>query len=232
MQLSRLSDIELKEHSDSFTTEFGGNRIELKVIGDDEPNNGRMLHIVTLTINGKDVTNEYLGDWNRTYYGLGNLNFSDSLNRFCFIPLESKPILINVKTLQIINVGPFGYLGNSFFNNFHLLFGRNEILITDLTTYKTKSLEINDDGGIEYAYFINSKRIRVIHYFSNYTSIIDSVTNKTIQRTQIKVDEKYIKTFRWIVWSHKQISDDHNELQLTWVGGDDKKLRESYLWKE
>ena len=62
--------------------------IVLELTGWDEPNNGRMLLICDLKINGKLENDTYFGDWNRLDERLDKLSFDSPDQRYVYIPAE------------------------------------------------------------------------------------------------------------------------------------------------
>lgn len=63
--------------------------IELKIIGYDEPNNGRDLHIAELYIDGKNYSEDYFKNkWNRLNFNLNEFQFESVDLKYVFIPAE------------------------------------------------------------------------------------------------------------------------------------------------
>lgn len=76
-------------------------KIELKVIGYEEPNNGRELHVAELFVNGENATGSFFKNgWNRLNINLSNLMFESPDERFVFIPAEGNSFVINTNTLR------------------------------------------------------------------------------------------------------------------------------------
>ncbi len=70
--------------------------IELKIIGYEEPNNGRELHIAELSINGKNYSDEYFKDkWNRLNFNLNEFQFESDDLKYVFIPAEGNSFVID-----------------------------------------------------------------------------------------------------------------------------------------
>ncbi len=113
--------------------------IELRIVGYDEPNNGRELHIAELFINGKNCSDDYFKNkWNRLNFNLSEFIFeSDDLN-YVFIPAEGDAFVINTQTLSIIYVPPKG--GSTLF------FKKNEFLNNKIILHYTdESIEVSLD---------------------------------------------------------------------------------------
>ena len=117
-------------------------RIELKIVGYDEPNNGRELHIAELYINGKHCTHKYFQNkLNRLNFNLDEFQFESQDLKYVFIPAEGNSFLINANTLSIITM-PFKALSTICFkrNEFHK--GKMKVYYTDETV--EINLEVND----------------------------------------------------------------------------------------
>ncbi|KQT18414.1 hypothetical protein ASG31_06740 [Chryseobacterium sp. Leaf404] len=112
-------------------------KIELKIVGYDEPNNGRSLHIAELYIQSKDYTSQYFENgWNRLNFNLDDFQFESADSKFIFIPAEGNSFLINTNTFAIIKF-PF-----KAFSTFH--FKKNEFLENSVKIYYSdETLELN-----------------------------------------------------------------------------------------
>lgn len=233
MRVYRSDDIRLSTSHDVY--EAGTfNKITLKITGFDEPNNGRMLHMVSLYVNGEEKTTEYLGNWNRICYDLNRFQFSDSEGRYCFIPAESGWFLIDTRSKKKIDLGRsdcFYFAGNTFFGNKHLVITQNFLIRTNLETGLTDRISFEKDSLIEWAYFINEKTIRLIHYFSNKCSLYDVEKGRITETRSIMEGAGFEDTFRWIVWHHC-IENGKNVLDMVWVGKDTNKDREGFRSEE
>lgn len=111
--------------------------IELKIVGYDEPNNGRELHIAELWINGKNCNDEYFkNNWNRLNFNLAEFQFESSDLKYIYIPAEGNSFVINTNTLEIISIP---YKGVS-----TVCFKRNEFVNDKIIIYYTdETVEIN-----------------------------------------------------------------------------------------
>src|SRR5690554_4891692 len=115
------------------------NNIELKIVGYDEPNNGRDLHIAELYINGENCTRKYFKDnWNRLDFDLDNFQFESPDSKYIFIPAEANSFVINVNTLSIIYM-PYKGLSTIYFKKNEFI--ENKIIIY----YKDEIVEVNLD---------------------------------------------------------------------------------------
>lgn len=117
-------------------------KIELKIVGYDEPNNGRSLYIAELHINGKDCSDQYFENgWNRLNFNLDIFQFESKDSQYIFIPAEGNSFIINTNTLSVIKI-PFKALSTIYFE-------KNEFLEDKITVYYTNeivviSLKVND----------------------------------------------------------------------------------------
>ena len=76
-------------------------KIELKIVGYDEPNNGRELHIAELYINGENVTEKHFkGGWNRLNFNLSHFVFESPDKNYVFIPAEGNSFVIDLNTMD------------------------------------------------------------------------------------------------------------------------------------
>ena len=79
-------------------------QIQIEIIGYDEPNNGRALHVVNLYINGELQNEKYFGNWNRLNENLSEYNMNALNGDFVFIPAEGKSFLIDTINLKKIEL--------------------------------------------------------------------------------------------------------------------------------
>lgn len=101
--------------------------IELKIVGYEEPNNGRELHIAELFINGKNCSDDYFFyKWNRLNFNLDNFQFESNNSKYIFIPAEANSFVIDTSTLSKINM-PYKGLSTSCFKKNE--FRQNKIII-------------------------------------------------------------------------------------------------------
>ncbi|MCA6065714.1 hypothetical protein JI747_000905 [Chryseobacterium sp. RG1] len=112
-------------------------KIELKIIGYDEPNNGRELHIAELYINGKNLSDNYFENkWNRLNFNLDEFQFESPNSKYIFIPAEGYSFLININTLLMIKL-PYKALST-------LHFKKNEFLENKIKIYyNNETIELN-----------------------------------------------------------------------------------------
>jgi len=114
--------------------------IELKIVGYEEPNNGRELHIAELFINGENRSNDYFkNNWNRLNFKLNDLQFESDDLKYVFIPAEGNSFIINTETFVSFYIP---YKGIS-----TVLFKKNEFVHDSLIVYYTDEkivININD----------------------------------------------------------------------------------------
>lgn len=117
-------------------------KIELKIIGYDEPNNGRELHIAELYINGKNLSHKYFENkWNRLNFNLNEFQFESPDSKYIFIPAEGNSFVISVNTLSMIKL-PYKALSTVYFKKNEFLGNRIKIYYSDETV--ELNLLIND----------------------------------------------------------------------------------------
>lgn len=96
-------------------------KIELKIIGYDEPNNGRELHIAELYINGKNLSDNYFENkWNRLNFNLDEFQFESPDSKYIFIPAEGNSFVINSNTLSMIKL-PYKAFSTGHFKRMNFL---------------------------------------------------------------------------------------------------------------
>lgn len=116
----------------------------------DEPNNGRMLHIVHLTINDQDMTEKYFGSWNRVDYKLENYTMDSNDGQYVYIPAESGGFLIQIPSLKKIelpykSLSTITFLKNEFVDEYLHITHIDEVIHIHLKTFhinRTKSKTI------------------------------------------------------------------------------------------
>lgn len=113
--------------------------IKLVIVGADEPNNGRMLHVADLYINDELQNNKYFGNWNRLNWNLDEYMFESDDGKFIYIPQENGGFLIETKTLNKIYMPVKSVTANTFLKN---RFAGNLLEIV----YKDKTITINLDN--------------------------------------------------------------------------------------
>jgi hypothetical protein len=92
---------------------------ELKITGYDEPNNGRMLHVAELWINGVNKTKEFFDYGLYLDFELKNYIMDSLDGKFIFIPEEGGGVLIEMIRLEKIKLPYKGistvtFRGNTF----------------------------------------------------------------------------------------------------------------------
>ncbi len=117
-------------------------KIELKIIGYDEPNNGRELHVAELYINGKNLSKKYFENkWNRLNFNLEEFQFESPDSKYIFIPAEGNSFLINLNTFSMIKL-PYKALSTVHFKKNEFLENRIKIYYSDETV--ELNIPIND----------------------------------------------------------------------------------------
>ena len=85
---------------DILSLETDEHEFEVVYIDDDEPNNGRMLRVVSFFIDDKNVTKKYFGNWNKLNWELEHYQFSSKNKRYVFLPKEGIPFLVDTTSLK------------------------------------------------------------------------------------------------------------------------------------
>lgn len=134
----------------------------------DEPNNGRMLRIADLIINGENANKKYFQDWNRLDQRLEKYTIDSNDGKFVFIPSESGGILINTLTLEKLNlpykgISTITFLGNSFHDNLLFLIHFDEIIIFNLLNNISTRIHFPNEN-INWAELNDNKDILVTYY--------------------------------------------------------------------
>lgn len=108
--------------------------IELRVIGYDEPNNGRELHIADIFIDGIKCSDQYFRDkWNRLNFNLEKFEFESRDKKYVFIPAESYSFIINCVDLSTIysdfkGLSTINFIKNKFLEDKLQIFYMDEIV--------------------------------------------------------------------------------------------------------
>jgi hypothetical protein len=159
----------------SFSTAKG--ELQLTCISLEEPNNGRMLYGVRLTLDKTDVTNEYFDGWNYIN-AIGTYEPISEDKKWIYIPKESHHFLINAETLQkvvlpALDFSAVRFIGNFFFGNFLLVIGSKQIISKNLHTGSTAVLP-DANTNFEDVQIIDENTIAII-YRDNQTKSIVSI---------------------------------------------------------
>jgi|SRR6187402_794148 len=117
--------------------------IVLELTGWDEPNNGRLLRIADLKINGKLENDKYFENWNRLDQQLDKLTLDAPDRMYVYIPSESGGFLIDTTTFDKIvlpykRLSTLTFIGNFFINDFLVLVYRDELTVFNITVRSAK----------------------------------------------------------------------------------------------
>ncbi|WP_413532473.1 hypothetical protein [Empedobacter brevis] len=108
--------------------------IELRIIGYDEPNNGRELHIADIFIDGIKCSDQYFKNkWNRLNFNLEKFKFESRDGKYVFIPAEGYSFIINCDDLSTIysdfkGVSTINFIQNTFLDDKLQIFYMDEIV--------------------------------------------------------------------------------------------------------
>lgn len=152
---------------------------EIVYIDNDEPNNGRMLRVISFFIDDDDVTRKYFGNWNKLNWELDHFQFHSKNNRYVFLPKENKPFLVNTSTLEKHELKPtelstVRFIGNIFYDSFLLVIYQNEINLIELTSLSTRTLTISEDETIKWAEIRQQNQLIVYYLDKDNNSMVKS----------------------------------------------------------
>lgn len=119
-----------------FKTEKG--KLILQCLDVVEPNNGRMLYKISLTLENEDVTNKYFGNWHFINFFLENYTAISNDNKWIYILNEGSHFLINTNDLQKIHLPYIEVLAATFIEN---VFISKYLIILSMETVVIKNLE-------------------------------------------------------------------------------------------
>lgn len=160
--------------------------IKLSIIGYDEPNNGRDLHIVKVEENGIDITKKLEPNWNRILFNLNKFEFCLSELNFCYFPFESGGIVYNFENSKILKLNyktilpAYGkFIGNKFSKNQLIVVYDRLIHMINLNSMKIKNIEAKESERFEWFEFIDDDTIELsIFEVKKRGNMIDRIGNK------------------------------------------------------
>ncbi len=111
--------------------------IVIELTGWDEPNNGRVLHVCNLIVNGRVENEKYFEGWNKLDEKLDRITLDSPDKKFVFIPAESGGFLIEAQTLNKVKlpykrISTVTFIGNYFSKNLLVLVHTDEIILYNL----------------------------------------------------------------------------------------------------
>jgi len=112
VEISRVKHESTFHHTSIY--KVNGHEYDITVLDLDEPNNGRMLERISFKIDGKDVTEKYLGKWN--YFPMstsGHKKISPDGNHL-LLPHESGVVIVHTKDGDFVKFPRTGSKANSF----------------------------------------------------------------------------------------------------------------------
>ncbi len=132
----------------NYTFQIFNSIFELQIIDTIEWQPQRMLHQVTLSHNGKDVTAQYFGTWNYLNFNLDNYQGLSPDKKYLYIPKEGDHFVINTETLEKIELPeiPLSTLyfeGNSFIGDSLVILSYRQILVYNFLTRTVKMYEMD-----------------------------------------------------------------------------------------
>lgn len=125
------------------TFKSGFHNLELKIVGYDEPNNGRMLHVAEFWIDGVNKTDRYFAHGLYLDFELKDYVMDSLDGKFVFIPEEGGGILIEMSTLEKIKLPYKGistvtFRGSTFTESTLILNHTDQVIQFDLIELKEK----------------------------------------------------------------------------------------------
>ena len=121
-----------------------------------------------LTIDGKDVTKTLFKNNNLLNFHLEYFQFITDNSKYAFIPLEGAPVLMDLNSLEFVNL-PYveksteTFLANCSTEEYHMTSYHHVIFVTDLETLKSITINL-PDKVIMYPAFYNDKQILIEYY--------------------------------------------------------------------
>ncbi|MBD1262560.1 hypothetical protein HZY62_18320 [Maribacter polysiphoniae] len=140
-------------------------KLVIDFIGYSEPNNGRELWEVDVFHNSSNINYKLFSNgWNYINFRVEKWQLESF--GFAYIPAESTAKLLNINTLEIHNLPYKGVSTASFIGN---VFGFEKLMevyvdliqITDLSTFKTTTIEWKNNEFIEWVEFLNNEEIKL-----------------------------------------------------------------------
>lgn len=121
-----------------------------------EPNNGRMLWEVNVSYIGGNINLKlFPNNWNYLNFKIKHWEINDRLNQFYFLPIEGNSQLIIQENFKIISlpyqpVSTVRFLGNKFVGTNLIEIYEDQLVITDLMTFKSKVEKIGIEDRMRY----------------------------------------------------------------------------------
>ncbi|WP_276483536.1 hypothetical protein [Paraflavitalea pollutisoli] len=114
--------------------------LELACIDIAEPNNGRMLYEVKLSLNDTDVTKKYFGSWSYINMNLSEYTPVSADKKWIYIPNESNHFLINADTLEKVELPTAAFFkANQFTDDYLLVHTSGSIVSRNLRKGKNQT---------------------------------------------------------------------------------------------
>lgn len=164
---------------DIFSLETAEHSFEIVYIDNDEPNNGRMLRVVSFYIDDEDVTKKYFKSWNKLNWELEHFQFNSKNNRYVFLPKETTPFLVDTVTLKkhdlkSIELSTVHFIGNIFYDSFLIIISQKEIHMVELTSLSTRTLTVDENETIKWAEIRQQNQLIVYYLDADNNSMVKS----------------------------------------------------------
>ncbi len=154
-----------------YTAKTESNIFALELLKGVEPNYGRLVWEVALSINGRDVTSNYFRWENYVHYDLERYNPLSPDQKYFFIPDESQSFVILTSSSRKIQLprGESGhFIGNSYYGNYLLCVYTQEVVLINLTNFLTNQIRLFNDL-YDYSLYISKS------HFENGQLIIEGM---------------------------------------------------------
>ncbi len=121
-------------------------KIKLEITGWVEPNNGRMLRLADLFIDGVLKNDVFFDGWNRLDQCLDAYEMDSEDGKYVFIPSEGGGFLIEVKSLKKIPL-PYKalstatFIKNEFTHQNLFLFHTDEVIVVNIQSFEVQRVE-------------------------------------------------------------------------------------------
>lgn len=154
-----------------YTSKTESHVFALELLKGVEPNYGRQLWETLLSIDGRDVTQEYFGWSNYVHFDLRQYNFLSLDQKYFFVPSESQGFLIQTSSLRKFGLpgGDTGsFVGNIFYENYLLCIYTKRVILINLTNFVTNQIGLFENL-YDYSLYIGKA------YFENGELIIEGI---------------------------------------------------------
>lgn len=162
----------------------------IKILGQDEPNYGRLLWRVETHHNNHDITEKLLGNWNYLLnIDLSTLIIDSNDQKYIYIPSESDFIIFNPETLSVDKFRPKfeigDIIGNYFINEFLVVFGKKSIYKINLTTQEHNQISFGEFKRANKINNIENNQINFEYLEIERKGVVEYITNRGLETITI-----------------------------------------------